>query len=78
MSHWDQAELVFLTRPLCPYCRHEKWISIRTLQGGDGSSSRRCICRKCSRRFILVFEPPDEPPEFLPKFGSSTFSSDRI
>ena len=76
MSTWSDAPLVFVDAVRCPYCHTtRKPIIIRSARGGDGSSSRKHVCRVCGRRWILVIEPPEDT---LPHFGSGRFPSDRI
>ncbi len=63
--NWDSAPLVFVTAPACPVCLSVKPMIVRSEQGGDGSTSRKCVCRRCSSRFVLVIEAP------LPEFGKT-------
>lgn len=58
-STWADCPLVFVSAVACPYCRSTRPITIRSEQGGDGSVTRKSICRACSERFIAVIEPPD-------------------
>ncbi|QDT06894.1 hypothetical protein K227x_53170 [Rubripirellula lacrimiformis] len=55
---WKTAPMVIIEAAACPVCFALKPIIVRTEQGGDGSSSRRCVCRECSAHFLLVIEPP--------------------
>ncbi len=57
---WDDESIpmIFVTEYHCPSCFATKPLILRTLDGRDGSRSRRCICRSCSMRWILVIEPP--------------------
>lgn len=50
---------------------------MRSDRGGDGSVSRKSVCRECSQRFLVVIEP-EERFETLPEFGSDDFLADRI
>lgn len=71
VSHsWQDAPLVFITAPHCPRCLAPRPIIIRSEQGGDGSVSRRCVCRSCSSRFVLVVEMPGDG---LPKIGRGEY-----
>lgn len=63
MSDWDQEPILFLTPAHCPHCLALRPIIIRTSDNGDGSKTRRCVCRECSRRFVLCVEPPETLPE---------------
>lgn len=61
MSGWTDAPYVFTTLTSCPHCgTTRKPIVIRTERGGDGSRSRKQVCRVCSRRWVLVIEEPLE------------------
>lgn len=67
---WSVAPMAFVVAPHCPRCGALRPIIVRSMpREADGSSSRRCVCRKCSRPFVLVIEPPREPEEPLPNFG---------
>ncbi|GEM_PF-2524981 len=71
MATWEDAPLVFTEMVCCPHCHTlRKPIVIRTEQGGDSSRSRKQVCRICSRRWVLVIEPPGES---LPVFGNLDF-----
>ncbi|HJN08473.1 MAG TPA: hypothetical protein QF564_07255 [Pirellulaceae bacterium] len=70
MNTWIDAPMVFVTAPACPVCLSVKPMIIRSEQGGDGSTSRKCVCRRCSSRFVLVIEPP------LPEFGRAELDDD--
>lgn len=75
MSGWTDAPLIFTEAVPCPHCgTTRKPIVIRTERGGDGSRSRKQVCRVCSRRWVLVIEPP----EGLPDSGSSRLSVDTL
>jgi len=57
-SPWAGCPLVFIPAPPvvhCPVCGNVGHIIIRTMPTeSDGSFSRRCICRACASRFVLV------------------------
>lgn len=40
----------------CPQCGYQKSIITRTDDNGDGSSTRKCVCKRCSSRFKVVVE----------------------
>jgi hypothetical protein len=61
---WTDAPLVFVPLPACPKCHATRPITIRSEQGGDGSTSRKSVCRRCGGRFVIVCEPPEPLPEF--------------
>lgn len=62
MASWIGVPYVFVIVPepppiVCPCCEStETPIYVRTDQNGDGSVTRRSICRSCSERFKLVVE----------------------
>jgi hypothetical protein len=60
-STWASAPIVFITPSpptACPACgclRHE---IVRTMPAEhDGSRTRRCVCRECRAKFLVVVEP---------------------
>jgi hypothetical protein len=59
---WQDAPLVFITAAACPACGAGKPLIVRSEANGDGSTTRKAICRRCSERFKIVVE--------LPEFGS--------
>lgn len=59
MTAWDAVPITFLQAVTCPHCGCGARVIIRTLQGGDGSKSQRSVCRRCSRRFLVVWELPE-------------------
>jgi hypothetical protein len=64
---WVDVPLVTVIAPACPWCRALKPIPVRSEQNGDGSVTRRCVCRECSKRFKLLIEIPNfGNPEFPP------------
>ena len=58
---WDDESIpmIFVEAISCPHCHQVKPIIVKTLDGGDGSKSRRCVCRSCSMRFVVVIELPE-------------------
>ena len=75
MASWDEVECVFIEAVACPHCGSTKPITVRSEQNGDGSVTRKSICRRCSRRFKVVVEISEFE---LPPFGKAVFSPDRI
>ena len=68
---WADAPIVFVQRVTCPHCNTtETPITVRSEQGGDGSKSRKQVCKVCSRRWVLVIEVPDS--------GSDDFAFDTL
>ena len=60
---WDNLPMVFITEAACPYCMTPRPALMKSLPNGDDSTTRRCVCRECNRRFVVVVE--------LPEFGDS-------
>lgn len=56
---WADADLVFVTAIHCPRCLTTKPVIVRTVTENDHSVTRRYVCRRCSKRFIVVIEPPE-------------------
>lgn len=55
---WAEAPYVFIPLPSCPHCgSYQRPITIRSESGGDGSTTRKSVCRHCGGRFLLVLEP---------------------
>ena len=62
-SHrWEDAETITREADCCPQCRAMKPIIVRSVDGGDQSRTRRCVCRECSHWWNLVIEPPSRLP----------------
>lgn len=57
VTRWADAPIVFVVAATCPNCRAPKPIIVRSQSETDGSVSRKCICRRCSKRFVIVLEP---------------------
>jgi hypothetical protein len=69
--NWRVTPILFIERPGCPHCGHERWINGGSSNGGDGSTCQRAICRACSRPFRIVREPS-------PRWGDSAVRPDMI
>jgi hypothetical protein len=58
-DRWADVPIVFITRPVCPRCRSARSpIIVRSEHNGDGSTTRKCVCAFCSRRYKVVVELP--------------------
>lgn len=57
---WDDVPTVAVNVPACPFCMSLKHIRTRTKANGDGSWTRWVVCSRCSERFKIVFEIPEE------------------
>jgi hypothetical protein len=67
---WQSVPIVFVRRPKCPHCgRSRGFMTVRSEAGGDGSTSRKSICKSCSRRCVIVVEDPEDD---LPQNGNDT------
>ena len=56
---WSDVPCIFVEAPACPMCRMVRPIIIRSEQNGDGSVTRKAVCRRCSARFKIVVELPE-------------------
>jgi transcriptional regulator NrdR family protein len=71
MTTWLDAVPVFVTIPRCPFCGSRERILIRSMPTEtDGSKTKRCVCKRCSRRYLIVSEDSEDS---LPIFGDSDF-----
>ena len=61
-TRWTDAPIQFVPMPTCPSCgAQEDYVGIRVMPTeADGSYSRRLVCRCCSKKWVLVFEPLPE------------------
>jgi hypothetical protein len=68
-SPWATAKPVYISAPHCAYCHATRPHIIRSISENDGSVTRRCLCRSCGARCLVVIEPPDDadpPPPAMP------------
>jgi hypothetical protein len=56
---WQAAPYVFVVAPSCPHCGSAGYSKVRSEAGGDGSTTRKVICRGCSEPYRIVIELPD-------------------
>lgn len=61
MIDWQAVPMLFVVRPACPACGSTKHIRVRSFTEGDGSTTRRVVCSKCSEPFLLIIENPPLP-----------------
>jgi hypothetical protein len=57
---WAHAPVIVIPPPprlSCPHCDRLGHMIVRSVAGGDGSQTRRCVCRHCSGRFLVVIDP---------------------
>jgi len=75
---WSTVPTVFVVRPACPFCGCERYVAVRSMATeSDGSKTLRCVCRRCSGRFLVVTEP-GEREEFsddVPENGKTSTST---
>ncbi len=77
MTTWNDTPICFVTRASCPACGCCQYIAIRSMpRESDGSKTLRVVCRRCSGRFLIVSEPPEENFARLPEFGNSRCGTD--
>ncbi len=75
-SRWQSCPVCIIPRPRCPYCGTVRPpIIVRSLAGGDGSTTRHCICRDCSQDYCIVLEIDIEPEVVVPVAGSADRST---
>jgi hypothetical protein len=70
MREWADVPAIVVYAPACPSCRALRPIIVRSEANGDGSTTRKAICRRCSERFKIIVELPD--------FGNSDFDTATI
>lgn len=63
---WADVPLVTIELPHCPICLGGDPLIVRSEKNGDGSFTRKCICRHCSERFKIVFELPESGNDQFP------------
>jgi hypothetical protein len=60
-NSWDSAPMVIIPAPVraaCPYCGETRPAIIqRSASQGDGTTTRKSICRTCSGWFLVIVEP---------------------
>lgn len=57
-TSWADAPIQFVEIPACHHCQSPDLMRIRTETAGDGSFSRKFVCRICSRKTLVVYELP--------------------
>jgi hypothetical protein len=58
-TDWTVAPIVFVTLPVCPSCGSPAYRRTRTETNGDGSATRKVVCRECSEPYKISVEMPD-------------------
>lgn len=56
---WSTAPLVFVIRPACPVCGSTDYVRTRTDDNGDGSATKKVICKGCGGRYKIILESPE-------------------
>lgn len=60
---WRHSPIAFVAfvppppTPPCPFCDSADRIRVRSEANGDGSTTQKCICRKCEQRYRVCYEP---------------------
>jgi hypothetical protein len=62
--HWADVPTVFIVLPACVHCGGTDYQTIRSEPNGDGSTTRKAVCRVCSHPFKICAE--------LPNFGKGS------
>lgn len=58
-ERWQDVRMQFIDAVQCPYCGSlRKPITVRSARCRDQSVCRKSVCRDCSRRFLVIVEPP--------------------
>jgi hypothetical protein len=55
---WQDVPYVFVVLPTCPSCGWPSYTSTRSESAGDGASTIKAICRRCSEPFKICRELP--------------------
>lgn len=58
-TDWSKAPVVSVTVPTCPSCGSRQYHRTRTDANGDGSATRKVICREYSVLYKIAIELPD-------------------
>ena len=58
-TDWSKAPVVSVTVPTCPTCGSRQYRRTRTDANGDGSATRKVICRECSAPYKIAIELPE-------------------
>lgn len=56
---WADVPFVFVLLPTCPACGSPDYEKVRTESNGDGSVTRKAICRACGEPYKICVELPD-------------------
>jgi hypothetical protein len=61
---WSDAPCVFIpiVKPACPACGCERFLHVRGEANGDGSTTERVFCERCSERYKIIREPVSPEP----------------
>lgn len=55
---WASTPIITIYAATCPHCKaQEHYDRDRTDDNGDGSRTKKAICRTCGKRFRIVIEP---------------------
>lgn len=54
---WALAPDIWIEIPSCPSCGATSFQTIRVESGGDGSRTRKSVCKICGQRCKIIFEP---------------------
>lgn len=58
-TDWSTAPTIFVEKPTCPHCGSAAYDRVRTVAGGDGSTTKRVRCRACRQPYKICVELPE-------------------
>jgi len=56
---WQDVPIVFVTLPTCAACGSPDYERVRSEGNGDGSVTRKAICRACGEPYKICVELPE-------------------
>jgi hypothetical protein len=56
---WADMPVVFIVLPSCPVCGSISHETIRSEPNGDGTTTRKAVCRDCDSPFKISVELPE-------------------
>lgn len=57
--NWSDAPIVFIVIPTCPACGCHEYRRTKTAGNGDGSKTRKVVCRACELAYKIAIELPE-------------------
>ena len=63
--------MIVIPIALCPHCGGDDHERVRTCDNGDGTTTRRVLCRNCGERFKILLELPEAGSDVIwPEYTS--------